>query len=116
MPADGNIQTLTASTTTENLLAGRQYERVPGPLKHMVRVIAAGLDGAAGDITLAVTIGQRTIKPAGGLSLNAGGPSNDADGVAEGMGMPGDLIQLRAVNTNVANRIIGWRVILSPVI
>ena len=111
MPSTQDVTSVAGLTTTANLLTGNDFERAPRRAK--VNVVASDVDGAAGDITVRLTLGGRTAIPTSGLQLNAAGPSNDSDAIGGGVVLPGELIRLEAVNTNAAARIIGWRVILT---
>ncbi len=99
----------------ENVLAGTQYERVPGQFMHALKVFAVGSNGAAGDTSMEVTLGQRVLLPNGALGFRAAGVEVDSDEVTGGVGSPGDLIKLRITNNNAAARNVAWRISLQPV-
>tara|TARA_Y100000310_G_scaffold337365_1_gene424252 strand:+ start:1026 stop:1370 length:345 start_codon:yes stop_codon:yes gene_type:complete len=108
------VTTTSATSVTANVLTGQQFERVPGPLKHKIILVASGIDGSVDDHLITFTVGGRVVMPEGAVAINAAGPANDSDEIAQAVGNPGDQLTLRHANSNAAARILGWRIVLKP--
>ncbi len=116
MPSIQRIVSVAGLATNANVFNSTDYERVPGTLRHQVRLVLGQIDGAADDIAATFTIGGRVVMPESGLAVDATNPNGERSTVVpSAVGNPGEIILLRLVNSNAAARIAGVRMILTPI-
>lgn len=88
-----------------------QFDRVGGR-GAVVELYASALAGAAGDLNASLFMGSDTSLLNGGLGVKAGGPTINEDQVAQGVGFPGDKIQVRFDNPSIAAQTVGFTVVI----
>ena len=103
--------TITASSTTENVLTGQRYERCP-----FNAFGALYCAGSAAGLTAELNVGGNSVSPPTTVNAQNRLPVVPDDLLVDGWEAPeGRLIQVRAVNTTGGNLVLNWRVELDEV-
>ena len=101
---------LAAGETVENLLAGLTFERAPWPAALEIAVVAD-----SDNFEVEVTSGADVLMPNGAPSIANRIPIFPDDFTLEDVVQAGELIRIRARNTDVAAHTINFGVRLTPV-
>ncbi len=117
MPSIQRILTVGILATVPNVFNATDYERIPGTLRHRIKLVLGQIDEVADDVQATFTIGGRVVMPESGLNVDATNPNAERSTMVDGaVGSPGEIILLRLVNTDAAAAVVvGIRLVLTPI-